>query len=423
MRLLEGEKVHQTKDWFDNVVVFLLSVYYATTFIWSYVAWGRFVFVGFALLIFFVYVVKNGGIIKFRFYPLYGCIFLFATYALLSSIWAWEPSLSLEKAQSLFELFFITVLMSLYVYKHLSIDDSLNILLWGGIIVAVYSLMYYGLNGLVYLLSSGVRMETEFENVNSLSICWVISAVVALYKALHQHRIWLWFVIVGMVMLIAAAESRKAFICLVIGVIMVMFVRFKGKNTLQTSFRFVLLGVVLLTAVYFLLQSFVFSGILGRMEGFWDFFRGESYRGHAESRYRYIQIGIEQWKKTPLFGIGIANSPSLLVAAGEGRTYLHNNYVELLACCGVLGFILFYVKYLQLIKECVKGIRKGRNNELAWLILTITLLLLLLDYGTVSYSTKQHYIQVMLLYAFVYARKDESVRLIDDSEQGKPCID
>lgn len=408
MMITRNERIQRTKGFSDRFVILLLTVYYAMTYILANVTWGRFVLAGSALLIFLIYVIKNRGKIKLHFYSLHGCILLFTVYTFLSSIWAWTPSLSLDKAQSLLELLLISSLMFLYVYENLSVDDSLDILLWGGIIIAFYSLLYYGLNGLIALLSTGSRMNTEFENVNSLSMCWVISIIIAIYKVLHERRIWLLFAIIGMVLLVAAAASRKAFISLLVGVLMVFFLKYKGKNGIQTFIRFFFLGVVLLIVIYYLLQLPVFEGILNRMEGFTAFFSGGGgYQGQAESRYRYIQIGIEQWKKTPILGIGIANSYTLLGSSGERNTYLHNNFVELLACGGIIGFSLFYIRYYQLVVRCTKNIKKNKNNELDWLILTIVFILLLVDYGAVSYTTKQHYMQIMLLYLYIYGQKCE----------------
>ena len=82
-------------------------------------------------------------------------------------------------------------------------------------------------------------------------------------------------------------------------------------------------------------------------------------------------------------------------------TYLHNNYIELLACGGIVGTALYYVPRLALLRDFWSS-RFLRNRQ-AIACLTILLLLLIMDYGAVAYSEKMQYLYLLML--FVQADK------------------
>ena len=75
-------------------------------------------------------------------------------------------------------------------------------------------------------------------------------------------------------------------------------------------------------------------------------------------------------------------------------TYLHNNYVELLAGGGIVGFAVFYSMYGYLI---VNFIRKRRVAEpMKNLCIIIVVLLLVMDVALVSYYSKDLYFILMI---------------------------
>lgn len=120
------------------------------------------------------------------------------------------------------------------------------------------------------------------------------------------------------------------------------------------------------------------------------------------TRTEMIQQGLQLWKQSPLFGNGLDAFQGL---SGQG-TYAHNNYVELLCDIGLIGTLLFYALYAQVL------VRAARAPRLLGLYCGVFVLMLLLaDFGYVSYKSKQAVMILMLLtvvpasrYAFEHGR-------------------
>ena len=127
-------------------------------------------------------------------------------------------------------------------------------------------------------------------------------------------------------------------------------------------------------------------------------YNDSSYRTRTEM----IQQGLQLWQQSPLFGNGLDAFGGL---SGQG-TYAHNNYVELLCDIGLTGTLLFYALYVQVL---IRATWAPRTLRLYCQI--FILMLLLADFGYVSYKSKHSIMILMLLtvvptsrYAFEHER-------------------
>ena len=114
-------------------------------------------------------------------------------------------------------------------------------------------------------------------------------------------------------------------------------------------------------------------------------------------RRRYIELGLEQFTRTPILGIGMNNARLIISSSSIGRdTYLHNNYVELLADGGVIGFLSYYSIYFFIITQLWKH-RKSKDPYLV-ISAVLTVLFLVMDYGGVSYYSKSRYLYFLVFF-------------------------
>ena len=149
----------------------------------------------------------------------------------------------------------------------------------------------------------------------------------------------------------------------------------------------------------------VLSGIETRMEGVIALITG---RGIIESsallRYKYIKLGIDIFKKNPVFGVGMGNA-RLFVANNYGHdSYLHNNYVELLADGGVFGFIIYYYIYYIIIKDLIKYFRYREKYTVV--VIVLVLMQLIMDYGSVSYYYKNAIFYFLIFFICIRKMKE-----------------
>ncbi len=107
-------------------------------------------------------------------------------------------------------------------------------------------------------------------------------------------------------------------------------------------------------------------------------------------RSKYVEIGYNMFLKRPILGWGVDGFYNYLgnniIKVSNSRlmpVYSHNNYIEILSCYGIVGFIIFYIMYLKLLKINFKY-RKEDNIHL--LILIVMLLSLVNDLKSIVFS-------------------------------------
>ena len=87
-------------------------------------------------------------------------------------------------------------------------------------------------------------------------------------------------------------------------------------------------------------------------------------------------------------------------------TTLDNNYVELLANGGIVGFCFYYFIYVKIIWSLWKSRKNG--NKLNKLIFTMAILDIIMQYGYVSYYSKLSYIYLMVYCIYIEAFKNKN---------------
>jgi len=183
---------------------------------------------------------------------------------------------------------------------------------------------------------------------------------------------------------VAVTGSRKAILIasffLVLTLIQVVPILPKKRRKLTLGLVIAVLGLTGLSLGQWIYQNGAEILAVQRTLDFED----SSYRTRAEM----VQQGLQLWRHSPLFGNGVDAFRGL---SGQG-TYAHNNYVELLCDIGLIGTLLFYAIYAQVL------IRAAQAPRLLRLYCQIFILMLLLaDFGYVSYTSKQSVMILMIL--------------------------
>lgn len=116
---------------------------------------------------------------------------------------------------------------------------------------------------------------------------------------------------------------------------------------------------------------------------------GETLVGNY-TEYSIIErslLRVNAWnlfKQYPVFGYGLDAFKSYTYMNGTSFVYAHNNYLELLASTGIIGFSLYYFSILSLCKRLLNLYWKSNERCLIYPIAFI-ITQLVLDYGQVSY--------------------------------------
>lgn len=336
----------------------------------------------------------------------------FIFYCLASMLWANNKDYSLEKAITLASIVLCMTVLYSYYSRFDSIDSLLKVVMYSGFFTMIYAYFYFGISYIYQVLASGGRIPSAFTNTNTLGMLAAIASVIAVYYILFRRKKWLIVLIIPAVILIAGTGSRKALILLIVGCTLVAMSNSKTQNIAKKIAYALFIFVAALVILYFMSKLSIFEGINHRIEGMINVFTGEGeIDTSAQLRQNYITMGMEQFSKTPILGIGIGNSKILAYEQLGHNAYLHNNFVELLCGGGLVGFILYYLNYFYLIINTLRY--RKQESRVSVIVLTLVASLLLIDYGSVSYYSKETYFYFMIFYIFVERQKEQQIRLED----------
>lgn len=415
-----------TQSVMNKKIAWLLIV---VTYFLSYIIvenkYEIYIFMSLTMVLLLVYTVENKGIVKIYFTLYHIHLLLFCLFCYLSSTWSVYKDLAIGKGNTLLEILLLTTAVFYCANRENAVDFLLKAVMWGGFCVSFYVIFYYGAGGIFNVFREHVRIDSTLINANSLGICSAYSLLISLYYIIYD-KTHLWnIVMIPSIIMLAASGSRKA-ILMVIGGTFILFTlkNIDRRNVVRGMLRIVLAVFLILIVFIFLSRLSIFEEVKIRMAGMLSTILG---RGAADSstvtRLRLIEIGMDVFKEHPFIGLGIDNTS--ILAAGifnKESYYLHNNFVEMLANGGIVGFALYYFFYAYVLGGMIKY--RDFNDKEYNICLTLLLLVLIMDYGVVSYLNKGIYIfKIIFLFQLKKLRKNKGeMRYYEYSKKGEEYI-
>ena len=175
--------------------------------------------------------------------------------------------------------------------------------------------------------------------------------------------------------------SRKAFVLLGIGFLMVLFLRDSGqKLTVKKIVRYVVAIIAVILIFSLISTTPLFATVNRRLTSLIDGLRGTSELDHSsETRFQMMEMGWEAFLESPVWGNGLYSSYDYF------KTYSHNNFIEILMNTGILGFAIFYYPYFVFLGMFIK---LKKRDGLYPIMLLILLWTFLGGVGLVNYYSK-----------------------------------
>lgn len=371
-------------------------------------SWGRYLFLGIVGAIYLFFIGSNKKL-QFPLAPFQKYALIFDGYIFLSAFWAWNKNATIVKGLSVFQI--IVLLSIVYIYYSQNNNPKMIIyaVKWAGIIVALYTINYFGIDGIISASTSSYRIGNVFSNSNNIGLICAVSIFIAVYTIIYEKFDLESFFIIPCLLALTATQSRKALIFVVVGIICLILLKSKEENNLGKSIfvLFVLVIIILLGAKVISTMD-IFSGINERMSGLFGLIDKSDVVDHSTKlRNDMSSLGISWWLKYPLTGIGVGNPYLLNVKYLGENAYLHNNYVELLCGGGIIGTILYYCAYIYILYELIKYRKEDFQIfviSFIWVLLT-----LILDYGMVTYYEKSQWFYIMIHFLNIRYLKRRSI--------------
>ena len=389
--------------WLDKLIWLNTVALFSSFYVFDTNIYSRFILLGITILIACLILLKNNLHFPLYWHSFHTLVFLFALYCLLSTAWSIDPIASMIQGSTILQLLIcMSVLYSYYV--GLTTTTPLwNVIKWSGYIVTIYAFFYYGWSTLSSVLSVSGRLDNTFSNVNNLGMLAALSVVITLYQVLFEKFKFTDLLTLLNILLIAATGSRKAFMLLAGGCGLVLLLRYSSKNWFLSLVRYVILLGIMLLFLRIFLELPLLSGIKERFDTLFNMWRNTGeIDSSAFLRNWMIKIGWEQFLQHPILGAGMSSSGIILERILR-HTYFHNNYIELLACGGLVGFGLYYAFFI------ISGLQLFTQRHLpdknTLLCLVVLFMLLIMDIGAVSSGAKPTYFYLMIFFIQIRINK------------------
>lgn len=352
----------------------------------------------------------------FKFYFLCDIIFmLFCFYQIHANI-AINTDAS-EKALSTYALCFLMYL-ALFGYLMLKKDMyhvfrlCLNTLLCAFIInylVDIDKLFTGRFHNNEGIVIGGIKIG----GVTAVSLGWLAGVCMFLnlllnFKDKKEKQYWIIFAVLAVTILLSG--TRKALLFAV----PVFFLKYYfGANV--KKHRSLLVAMIVVSAAALLAYTVVltvpvlYNSIGIRLQAiFTDSAADDGYS--MITRENLIKQAIAVFQRRPATGWGL---DAFATTFSVNEIYSHNNFLEILVAGGIVGCVLYYMKYLCLFLLLLRACIKKRNSELIKPLVTLLLFLVtttVLEYWQVTYYTRKFMMFHIIILAFVELTRTTEVR-------------
>lgn len=309
--------------------------------------------------------------------------FLFILFGIISAIWAKYDDAVFSILPSMIRV----LLIGVFLYARVQRVEDVENLLFFYLITVLYMDLFVGKMMIDYYSLSAFFLkrfgDNFFYNSNAIAVLNVFAILIVIYFfRRHTGRLTnILHIILSLFFLsvLFLTESKKGILGLLLGVVIFFYQKVKGVKRLERM----CIGLMFIFATIRLVIDIPFlNEIIGyRIEEALDLFT-KTGTGDVSSQNRVGLIGLalQMWSDHPILGLGMNNFP-MFQTIGEAGYYAHNNYVELLADLGLVGFCLYYYMPMSLLRR-----RIDNKNNIQVLMKTIVIITLFFDLGVVSYQ-------------------------------------
>lgn len=333
----------------------------------------------------------------------------YVVFGAISILWSPIADLSFTRTTAVALLLLLSILCCSYYDKRQISTYILVSIIIGGLSETIYCIQYYGIDGIKLLIASATRMnDFAINNVNALANTLVIAVVATISVILFFRKYYCIILLLPELFLLMAFESRTSFIALMISCLIMIKMYINYNRSEHVPEYPIVIAILVITLIAVLIRLLTGdSGIASRLGGLSSFVITGSEGGKASSlmtRSSYVSLGFEEFLAYPLGGRGIGCAGYILLETYGYMTYLHNNYIEILASGGIIGFLLYYGCYLYLLKKHIRKMKWSSSVLLRISFLTM-ICELITHIGIVTYYSKVNWLAMTLW--FIVAEMEE----------------
>lgn len=393
----------------DNLIKYPMILLIVSFVVFSTEQYGRYVILICIIWILMADILKNKGVFRAYKHGVFLYLILVVSYTLFSCIWSVDLEKTLQVVKTLIEIMLMVfVVYNYYSHTHNPVGNLLCVIKLSSIIIVFYTLFYYGISEIIEISKKSDRLQNSFANVNTVGIWAAVGILIQINEFIVEKKVdWKLILCFPNLLIIAVTQSRKALFILIIGSMCLFILSLEKKFTLRKMLKSILIMISGMILGVIIINFPFMEGIKERTI---DMISGliniENADLSTTIRLNMIDIGISTFKESPIIGNGFGTS-GFFLKNYYGDTYFHNNYVEILSGGGIVGLIIYYGIYVYLLYVFWKN--RNRRSENTNICMVIMLVMLIMDYGLVTYRGKMNYIYITLYYLEVMSFKQRGI--------------
>ncbi len=353
--------------------------------------------------------IKNTIVIKYFLWAL-----LFILYSSLSILWiSEENNTAFMTILSIIQVVLLSIVIIIYCDgKQNAVDRTFKyIIAAAGVLVARFILTVP-----VSQWGNGERFskDTIFGS-NTPAIALAYASVILFWKLIFNHKMKKWKKISCVCLILAFMAiallmgTKKSILIFVIGSVIVLLLN--SKNIVKIIKTLVITMIFILSG-YMIIQNtpLLYNSIGYRIDSFIETMTSDDSSSNMQStavRRRLLGEAIQVFKDNPVIGVG---QDGFRYESSMKGIYSHNNYAELLANLGVIGFAIYYSLYFIIYRGA-----KGSNYHI--IIKVLLPIMLVVDISAITYSSEFEYILFGLLLgaAGVKSEKENEYEIVKEN--------
>lgn len=328
---------------------------------------------------------------------------LFGMICLMSIFYSIDVHKTLDTTVSYFTSLFMIVSISQYINQKNKIQNVLNYLIIGGVL---YGILITLLQGPVSIFSGNIDIKYTNGTITQFTYVMVPTALYLIWNVFNNKKYKL-LNILALIFIFALnmASGRRKSIIYPVTFLGLMILK-KEKNHIKKVVSLVIFIFICAYLYIFVMNNDTLYQLFGyRLDNLVTLFSDEGngrVDGSLVARQMLISIGIDTFFNNPIFGVGIGTFSNL----NDWGYYAHNNYIELLATSGLIGFIGYYSIYMYTsIKLFIS--RKYKKDTFLLLVTSLLILMLVQDFTMVTYYRPYFMIPICIITSYVYLNNNE----------------
>jgi len=328
-------------------------------------------------------------------------VLLFTMYTCCSYFWAYKKEATLDTLPSMIRLLIVTIFLLNDNQNIVKVERYIKILLAAALYMCMKVLIHIPSIGIGFGSFADITSEYTGLQRNTVGQVAAMAVLLVFYLYIRHREKKVLVLFPFYIMTIFLSGSMKGFFIPFVGVMIyyVLILYQNGKIKKKNIITFVMIFMVICLALGTLLR--LNQTILVRVT---TMFGENATDGSSIVRRALAQKAIKLFTMKPVFGWGLDNMPyvnmnTFGLDVYQMKRHAHNNYLEILANLGIIGFVLYYAKYAFLIMNAIK--EKNANRISKIFVLSVIITIMIFEYGIVSYHMDFYQYFILLLMCLV----------------------